>query len=130
MRCLNVIGMIVPICRSHTFGDYVVRHNVSAVCEGLAANPAFLALLHDWRNRERFRCMPSAVSGTKQSGKGTVPGTGWPYSRETNSCADPRKPAGNPEDHQARYIEAAVHGFLITSIYLANGNPQPGPKFN
>ena len=37
---------------------------------------------------------------------------------------------GNPEDHQARYIEAAVHGILVTSIYLPNGNPQPGPKFN
>ena len=37
---------------------------------------------------------------------------------------------GNPEDHQARYIEAAVHGVLVTSIYLPNGNPQPGPKFN
>ncbi len=35
-----------------------------------------------------------------------------------------------PEDHQARYIEAAVQGVLITSIYLPNGNPQPGPKFN
>jgi exodeoxyribonuclease III len=37
---------------------------------------------------------------------------------------------GNPEDQQARYIEAAVRGVLITSIYLPNGNPQPGPKFN
>jgi exodeoxyribonuclease-3 len=37
---------------------------------------------------------------------------------------------GNPGDHQARYIEAAVQGVLITSLYLANGNPQPGPKFN
>jgi exodeoxyribonuclease III len=37
---------------------------------------------------------------------------------------------GHPEDHQARYIEAAVQGVLITSIYLPNGNPQPGPKFN
>jgi exodeoxyribonuclease-3 len=36
---------------------------------------------------------------------------------------------GNPQDHQARYIEAAVQGVLITSIYLPNGNPQPGPKF-
>jgi exodeoxyribonuclease-3 len=36
----------------------------------------------------------------------------------------------NPKDHQARYIEAAVQGVLITSIYLPNGNPQPGPKFN
>ena len=30
---------------------------------------------------------------------------------------------GNPDDHQARYIEAAVNGVLITSIYLPNGNP-------
>jgi len=35
----------------------------------------------------------------------------------------------NHEDRQARYIEAAVQGVLITSIYLPNGNPQPGPKF-
>jgi exodeoxyribonuclease-3 len=37
---------------------------------------------------------------------------------------------GNPNDHQARYIEAAVNGVLVTSIYLPNGNPQPGPKFD
>ena len=37
---------------------------------------------------------------------------------------------GNPQDGQARYIEAAVNGILIASIYLPNGNPQPGPKFN
>ena len=37
---------------------------------------------------------------------------------------------GNPEDRQARYIEAAVNGVLITSLYLPNGNPQPGPNFN
>ena len=37
---------------------------------------------------------------------------------------------GISEDRQARYIEAAVNGVLITSIYLPNGNPQPGPKFN
>jgi exodeoxyribonuclease-3 len=37
---------------------------------------------------------------------------------------------GNPEDRQARYMEAAVNGVLITSLYLPNGNPQPGPKFN
>jgi len=36
---------------------------------------------------------------------------------------------GDSRDGQARYIEAAVNGVLITSIYLPNGNPQPGPKF-
>jgi exodeoxyribonuclease III len=36
---------------------------------------------------------------------------------------------GNSVDRQARYIEAAVNGVLVASIYLPNGNPQPGPKF-
>ncbi len=36
---------------------------------------------------------------------------------------------GDPDDLHARYIEAAVNGVLFTSIYLPNGNPQPGPKF-
>jgi exodeoxyribonuclease-3 len=36
---------------------------------------------------------------------------------------------GDPGDGQARYIEAAVDGVLIASIYLPNGNPNPGPKF-
>jgi exodeoxyribonuclease III len=37
---------------------------------------------------------------------------------------------GDPSDRQSRYIEAAVKGILVASIYLPNGNPQPGPKFN
>ena len=37
---------------------------------------------------------------------------------------------GDDEDRQARYIEAAVQGVLIASIYAPNGNPQPGPKFD
>lgn len=36
---------------------------------------------------------------------------------------------GDPSDRQSRYIEAAVKGTLVASIYLPNGNPQPGPKF-
>ena len=37
---------------------------------------------------------------------------------------------GTGEDTQSRYIEAAVNGILIACIYLPNGNPQPGPKFD
>ena len=37
---------------------------------------------------------------------------------------------GDPKDRQSRYIEAAVDGVLVASIYLPNGNPQPGPKFD
>lgn len=37
---------------------------------------------------------------------------------------------GDPDDLQARYVEAAVGGILIASLYLPNGNPNPGPKFD
>jgi len=37
---------------------------------------------------------------------------------------------GDPDDTHSRYIEATTHGFVVASIYLPNGNPQPGPKFD
>ena len=37
---------------------------------------------------------------------------------------------GDPADKQSRYLEAAVNGIVIGSLYLPNGNPQPGPKFD
>lgn len=37
---------------------------------------------------------------------------------------------GDDADEQARYLEADVNGVRIASIYLPNGNPQPGPKFD
>ena len=41
-----------------------------------------------------------------------------------------RRLPGDDSDEQARYIEAAVDGILIGCLYLPNGNPQPGPKFD
>jgi len=37
---------------------------------------------------------------------------------------------GDPDDVQSRYIEAAIDGVLIGGLYLPNGNPRPGPKFD
>lgn len=37
---------------------------------------------------------------------------------------------GEPEDAHSRYIEADVMDLRVASIYLPNGNPQPGPKFD
>lgn len=36
---------------------------------------------------------------------------------------------GDSADTQRRYLEAAVAGVIVSSIYLPNGNPRPGPKF-
>ena len=37
---------------------------------------------------------------------------------------------GDDDDVQSRYLEAAVDGVLIACLYLPNGNPAPGPKFD
>ncbi len=37
---------------------------------------------------------------------------------------------GMEEDPQSRYIEAVVKGVVVGCLYLPNGNPQPGPKFD
>ena len=37
---------------------------------------------------------------------------------------------GDPDPSQSRYIEAAVAGVLVGAVYLPNGNPRPGPKFD
>src|SRR5688572_28978608 len=36
----------------------------------------------------------------------------------------------DPDPSHSRYIEAAVCGLLIGCLYLPNGNPWPGPKFD
>jgi exodeoxyribonuclease III len=37
---------------------------------------------------------------------------------------------GDPDDTHSRYLEAAIAGMIIGCLYLPNGNPAPGPKFD
>lgn len=37
---------------------------------------------------------------------------------------------GDPEDLHSRYLEASTHGLIVGCLYLPNGNPAPGPKFD
>lgn len=41
-----------------------------------------------------------------------------------------RELPGDPSDDHSRYLEAAVEGVVVVCLYLPNGNPQPGPKFD
>jgi len=50
--------------------------------------------------------------------------------RDTTPIEVQRGLPGDHKDTQSRYIEAAVDGVLIACLYLPNGNPQPGPKFD
>ena len=41
-----------------------------------------------------------------------------------------RELPGDPDDSQSRYLEASIQDILIGCLYLPNGNPAPGPKFD
>ena len=60
--------------------------------------------------------------------------SGGTASRSWRAGAEPvtvrRSLPGDAADGESRYIEAAVQGVLIGCLYLPNGNPQPGPKFD
>ncbi len=51
-------------------------------------------------------------------------------SREKEIKEVTRSLPGDPEDLHSRYIEAEIDGITIGCIYLPNGNPAPGPKFD
>ena len=50
-------------------------------------------------------------------------------SRGADPIAIRRGLPGDEKDTQSRYLEAAAHGVLVACLYLPNGNPWPGPKF-
>jgi exodeoxyribonuclease III len=50
--------------------------------------------------------------------------------RGTDPVETRRGLPGDPDDTHSRYIEAAVNGLLVGCLYLPNGNPAPGPKFD
>lgn len=50
-------------------------------------------------------------------------------SRDSEPIESRRGLPGARDDEQSRYLEAAAHGVIVGCLYLPNGNPQPGPKF-
>src|SRR2546422_1292354 len=76
------------------------------------------------------------IADIRKAGYGAI----WHGQRSWNGVAilakdsDPiecrRGLPGNAADDQSRYLEAAVEGIIVACLYLPNGNPQPGPKFD
>ena len=68
---------------------------------------------------------------TARSGTARRASTAWPCWRDGGGLIERRRGLpGDPDDTHSRYLEAAAHGLVVASIYLPNGNPQPGPKFD
>lgn len=50
--------------------------------------------------------------------------------RDADPVESRRALPGDASDEQSRYLEVAAHGVIVGCLYLPNGNPQPGPKFD
>lgn len=76
------------------------------------------------------------IGGIREVGYGAI----WHGQKSYNGVAiltrgmDPlerrRGLPGDPDDTHSRYIEADVDGLVVGCLYLPNGNPAPGPKFD
>ncbi len=102
-----------------------------------------LTQLLDWLDKEApdVVCLQELKSAAFPAAELAEAGYGaiWNAERSWNGVAILAKGApivetrralpGAAGDTQSRYLEAAVHGMLIACVYLPNGNPQPGPKF-
>lgn len=76
------------------------------------------------------------VGAIEQAGYGSI----WHGQQRWNGVAilargrDPHETRrglpGDANDSQSRYLEAAVNGIIVACLYLPNGNPRPGPKFD
>src|ERR1700743_919946 len=80
-------------------------------------------------NEFRIRAIERAGYGALWRGQKTWNGVAI-LSRKSEPVLTRFELPGDRSDRDARYIEAAVGGIIIACIYLPNGKPQPGPKFD
>ncbi len=115
-----------------TFNINNVNKRLPNLLSWLAATAPDVVCLQELKTEDR--AFP--IAALEEAGYGAV----WRGQRTWNGVAILARGAtpvltrralpGDPRDDQARYIEAAVDGILIASLYLPNGNPRPGPKFD
>jgi exodeoxyribonuclease-3 len=95
------------------------------------ARPDIVTLQELKAPRERFPAEAIAAAGYEAIWHGQK---SWNGVAILSRCGTPietrRGLPGDPDPSQSRYIEAAVAGVVIAGLYLPNGNPRPGPRFD
>ena len=117
-----------------TFNVNGITSRLPRVLEWLAEAQPDIACLQELKTLRRDLSAPgrSRPRATARSGTGRRASTASPCCRATAAIWSERRRGlpGDPDDTHSRYLEASAHGMVVASIYLPNGNPQPGPKFD
>lgn len=115
-----------------TFNVNGIRSRLPNLLEWLQREAPDVVCLQELKaNDEAFPVLAirSAGYGSVWNGQKSWNGVAI-LARDTNPAEVRRALPGGEDDSHSRYIEATVKGVLIASLYLPNGNPQPGPKFD
>lgn len=81
--------------------------------------------------QDNFPIIPIQAAGYDAIWHGQKSWNGVAILRRGNRPVEIRRVLpGDPEDLHSRYIEGLVDGIIIGCLYLPNGNPAPGPKFD
>jgi len=115
-----------------TFNINGINARLQALLKWLAQESPDVACLQELKAADA--AFPAAA--IREAGYGVI----WHGQRSWNGVAILQKGAepvetgrglpGDPNDEQSRYVEADVGGLIVGCLYLPNGNPQPGPKFD
>ena len=115
-----------------TFNINGINARLQALLKWLAQESPDVACLQELKAADT--AFPAAA--IREAGYGVI----WHGQRSWNGVAILQKGAepvetgrglpGDPNDEQSRYVEADVGGLIVGCLYLPNGNPQPGPKFD
>jgi exodeoxyribonuclease-3 len=114
-----------------TFNVNGITARLPRLLEWLAAASPDIACLQELKTSDET----FPVAAIRDAGYGAI----WHGQKGFNGVAILAKGAepqemrrglpGDPDDTHSRYLQARVDGVIVASIYLPNGNPQPGPKF-
>jgi exodeoxyribonuclease-3 len=115
-----------------TFNVNNINRRLPILLDWLAAAAPDVVCLQELKAAERqFPATPLAAAGYGAAWRGQSAWNGVAIlARGAEPILTRDSLPGNEADAQARYIEAAVNGVVISSLYAPNGNPQPGPKFD
>jgi exodeoxyribonuclease-3 len=122
----------MPALKIATFNVNGIRGRVGALCHWLGREAPDIVCLQELKTADES----FPAQEIRDAGYGVI----WHGQKSWNGVAilargtEPvevrRGLPGDPDDSHSRYLEAAVQGMLVGCLYLPNGNPQPGPKFD
>ena len=122
----------IPDMRIATYNVNGVNGRLPVLLQGLQATQPDVACLQELKaSSEKF-----PLAAIQEAGYGAI----WHGQKSWNGvailargCEPVETRRGLPDDpdpSQSRYLEAAIGGVLVGCLYLPNGNPRPGPKFD